>query len=607
MASDRHTQSTSAQGGRVERGSSGRAGTSVRGRLTEAMRACRRAFLAVLLCSLCISLLMLTAPIYMLHLSDHVLTSRSTDTLLMLTGIALFALLTFGVLEVVRRHITLEVGRWLDINLGEVVFSECVQSALRTAAAAPAQGLRDLATLRSSLTGPAIIPVLDAPWMPIFVAVIFTLHPSLGWISVGGAAVLLALGVTNEFMTRGPLERAGTHSMKVLAKAEASIRNADSVEAMGMTPALAERWSRDNRGVLDMQMRAGFLTSYFSAASKVLRFGLQVAVLGMGAWLVLQAEITPGVMIAASILMTRALGPVEQVIASYKTMISARSAYARLRLLLKDVPPEGAMALPEPQGRLAAEGILYAHPGSTNPLLRDITFALEPGEALGLVGPSGSGKTTLARLLVGNLHPRSGHVRLDVAEVSKWASDDRGRYVGYLPQDVELFPGSVRENIARMSQGSPEAVVEAARLAGVHELILRLPEGYETQILESATNLSGGEQQRIALARALFGSPRLVVLDEPNANLDGAGEEALLAMLGRLRERRITCIIISHRPNILRHVDRILVLRDGQIAMCGEREEVLARVTVPVPVPGTPAAVPVPTQLDVAAHGGHHV
>ncbi len=547
-------------------------------RLADALRACRGAFIAVLVFSLGISLLMLTAPLYMMHLSDHVLPSRSNETLLVLSGICVFALIVFGILEGARSHVMVGIGTWLDRRLGSAVLLSSVQQALRETNSS-GQGLRDLGTVRQFLTGPALLSFFDSPWTPIFVAVIYGLHPTLGAVALASALVLFALAILNEYATRGALKRANSESIRALASAEAAIRNADAIEAMGMMPNLQARWHRDNSYVLDLQARAAARTNHISAVSKTLRLFLQIAMLGVGAYLAIAGEITPGVMIAASILVGRALAPVEQAIGAARTVAGAWAAYKRLGQQLEAAPPRTDMLpLPRPVGRLAAEGVLYAHPGSKEPLLRAISFDMEPGLALGLIGPSGSGKTTLARLLVGNLRPNVGHVRLDDADVAEWNPDDRGQYVGYLPQNVELFPGTVRDNIARLGDVDAESVIAAAQLAGVHEMILRLPRGYETEVAPGGLNLSGGERQRIALARALFGDPRLVVLDEPNAALDAQGEDALLGVIDRLRDRKITSIVIAHRPNILRHVDSILVLRDGQIRLFGARDEILPRV-----------------------------
>lgn len=554
--------------------------------LKEALGICRNGFVVVVVFSLFINLLMLTAPLYMLQMFDRVLSSRSTDTLVLLTVIAVVALLVYAILEAVRGQVMIRIGSWLDRRLGGPILASSVSLSLRGAKEPSVQGLRDLSTYRTFLTGPAMFPLLDSPWTPIFVAIIFLLHPMLGWLSLAGAIVLFCLAIANDLLSQKLLARAGGVSIKALNQAEALVRNADAIEAMGMMPNLTARWHSDNSDMLALQGRASTLSGRITAASKFVRLLLQVGMLATGAWLVLAGEITPGVMIAGSILMARALAPVEQAIGSWRTMVSARSAYGRIKAQLAAAPPRGeSMALPPPKGQLSVEGVIYAHTGASEPMLRGITFALEPGETLGLIGPSASGKTTLARLLVGNLKPRVGHVRLDGVDVADWDPEDLGQYIGYLPQDVELFSGTVKENIARMGEASPEAVIEATQTAGVHELVLRLAAGYDTEIGEAGAVLSGGERQRIAFARAVYGNPKFVVLDEPNASLDHAGEEAMLGAISKLRDQAVTLVVIAHRPSILRHVDKVLVLNEGAIQMFGPRDEVLSKVTGPGAIP----------------------
>jgi len=537
------------------------------------------AFGGVAVFSMFINLLMLTIPLYMLQIFDHVLASRSTETLLVLTGIAAFALLIYCVLEAARSRVMLSVGMWIDQRLGNPLLIGSIQKSLQGRGSQSAQSLRDLSTFRSFVTGPSILPLLDFPWTPIFVGLVFVLHPMLGWLCIGGSLLLVALGIMNELMTSGSAERSHAKAMRTYAVAESAVRNADTVEGMGMTPAMVDRWTHDHAAATDEQARSSGTTSVISAISKTLRFALQIGVLAIGAWLAINGEATPGVMIAASILMTRALAPVEQTIGAYRMLVSAWNAGLRLHKDLKTTPDRRAvMALPQPSGEVEVEDIYYAHPNVSAPLLRAVSFAISPGESIGIIGPSGSGKTTLARLLIGNLRPSHGSVRLDKANMADWNPDDRGQHVGYLPQTVELFAGSVRENIARMTPGTPESIFKAASVAGAHEVILRLPQGYETDVLDGGVNLSGGERQRIAIARALYGDPRFVILDEPSTNLDTGGEEALLTVMRSLRERKVTTVIISHRPSLLREVDRIVVLNAGQIVLLGPAAEVMQRL-----------------------------
>lgn len=549
--------------------------------LGEAMARCRRAFTAVALFSLCINLLLLTSPLYMLQIYDRVLSSRSVETLIYLSLIAVFAFAILAVLEMARSRVLSAVGTWLDRRLaGPVLSSSIIAGVDQTRPTADA--MRDVTTFRTFLAGPSIFPFLDSPWTPIFVVVIFLLHPVIGWLALGGAVVLFALAVLNEAATRGTLMRAGQASQEAMRDAESAVRNADVVEAMGMMPNLIARWSAKNADTLELQARASNRSGVITAISKFVRQGLQLAVLGIGAWFVMQNEMTPGGMIAGSILMARALAPVEQAIGAWRSFVAARQAYRRIKQRLAATPPRGQrMSLPRPEGALSVEAVSYAYPGSKEADLKNISFALEPGECMGLIGPTAAGKTTLARILVGNLRPQHGHARLDGADLNDWDPEDRGGYIGYLPQDTQLFNGTARENIARMGEGDAERVIEAARLADVHEMILGLPEGYESEIGDGGAIFSGGQRQRVGLARAIYGGPALVVLDEPGASLDQVGEQALLNTLMELRKRKSTIIVIAHRPNILQLVDKILIMRDGRVAAFGPRDEILAKVAGP--------------------------
>lgn len=548
--------------------------------LKDALSTCRGAFAAVVVFSLCINLLLLTAPLYMLQIFDRVITSRSTDTLLYLTLVALVALAVLAALEMVRTVLMVRLSTWLDSRLSGTILTGSVMASLDQPGRPSVQGLRDFSSIRSFITGPGIFPILDAPWTPIFLAVIFMMHPALGWLALVGAIVLFAMGVLNEVVTRSLLLQSGATSINALRHAEAAARNANVVEAMGMMPNLIRRWQERNGQALQLQARASGRAGGITAVSKLIRQGLQIGVLGVGAWLVLSNETTPGVMIAASILMSRALAPVEQAIGTWKSAIATREAYQRVKRQLEAMPSRGhSLPLPTPQGRLLVEGVSHFYPGMSEATLRNINFSLEPGEALGLIGPTAAGKTTLANLLVGISRPRLGHVRLDGADVADWEADDLGRHVGFLPQDIELFQGTVGENIARMAEAESEPVIAAAQLAGVHEMILQLPHGYATEIGDDGAALSGGQRQRIGLARAVFGNPPFVVLDEPNAHLDSPGEEALAKTIEMLKEQGTTLVVIAHRPTILSHVDKVLLLHAGAVQSFGSRDDVLGSVT----------------------------
>jgi PrtD family type I secretion system ABC transporter len=559
--------------------------------LKQALAACRGGFVAVVVFSLFINVLMLTAPLYMLQIFDRVIASRSEDTLLYLTLIAGVALLTLAALEITRSRIMVGLSSWLDKQLSGTVLEGSIGLSVAAAGAPSIQGLRDLSTFRTFLAGPGMFPILDAPWTPIFIAVIFLMHPVLGWLALGGAIILFCLALANEVTTRDLLRRSGGASITALRQAESAVRNAHVIEAMGMMPNLVKRWHSKNAEMLDFQARASTRAGAFTATSRFIRQGLQIGMLAAGAWLALGGEITAGMMIAAAILMSRALAPVEQAIGSWKSAIAAREAYQRVRDQLAATPVRGEeMPLPRPEGQLAVEGVTYFHPSAAEATLRGVSFRLEPGEVLGLIGPTAAGKTTLAALLVGIAKPRVGHVRLDGADMADWASEDLGRHIGYLPQDIELFAGTVRDNIARMGEADPESVISAAQLAGVHEMILQLPNAYETEIGEAGAALSGGQRQRIALARSVFGHPRFVVLDEPNASLDAAGEEALINAIVTLKKRGTTLVVITHRPSILRHVDKALVLRTGTVEAFGPPSEVLPTVTRAQPPTGAQGA-----------------
>ena len=554
--------------------------------LKRVMAACRRAWVGVALFSACINLLVLSVPLYMMQLYDRVLATRNVDTLLVLTVMVVSALVILGLLDALRGRIVSRIGGWLDRELGGSVLSGAVADALRAGGGVSAQGLRDLSAIRGYVGTPAIIPMFDAPWAPVFLGIIFLIHPVLGWIALGGAMVLFVCAVLNDLTTRKKLAQANDAATRALNAADAAIRNSDSIAAMGMLPNLIRRWREvgaESQALLDS---ASDISGAIGSTAKAVRFTLQVAILGVGAYLVILHEMSAGAMIAAAIILARGLAPFEQLIGSWRYFTGARTAYRRLKeLLRRATDPNAGTTLPRPIGRIDVERVSYVPPGVSEPLVRNTSFRVDSGEILGVVGPSGAGKTTLIRLIVGSLPPTSGHVRLDGADVRAWPDADRGRYVGYLPQNVELFAGSVRENIARLGPVEDEEVVAAAQLAGAHELVLRLPQGYDTQIGAGGIPISGGQRQRIGLARAVFGNPALLVLDEPNAHLDAEGEQALAETIIRLRERGATVILIAQRAGIMAQVDKMLVMRSGVTTAFGPREEVLKDLTTAMPTP----------------------
>lgn len=525
-----------------------------------------------------INILMLTGSFYMLQVYHRVLSSHSMETLVMLSLMAAAALATMAGLEVVRARLLSTLGTWMNARLAPMLLTASVEMSVSVPGQGDARALRDLDQVRNYFTSPSIYPVLDAPWAPIFFAAIFLMHPWLGWLSVLGGAVLFGLALLNEYATRKPLTEAASAQTRAHVQAEAAIRNAEVVQAMGMLKPLLEIWQTQLDDASDGQSRASNRASVIAALARGWRSALQMAVLGTGAYLVVTNEASPGIMIAASILMGRAMAPVEQAIGTWKATIGARAAYKRLVVVagrrLEAMP---VLPLPRPNGRFEAENITLVLRHSGEYILKGINFQLKPGEALALIGPSAAGKTSLARVLAGAWRPSGGRALLDGMNVAEWAAEDRGQHIGYLPQDIELFAGTVAENICRFAKLNPivfNHVVKAAQMAGVHQLIKELPKGYSTDIGEAGAVLSGGQRQRIGLARALYGDPALVILDEPNSNLDREGEEALAATMSALKATGTTVILIAHRPNIMEKIDKVLVMNRGQQDLFGPRDVV---------------------------------
>ncbi|KAF5882676.1 MULTISPECIES: type I secretion system permease/ATPase [Rhizobium] len=541
------------------------------------MKEARRAIGPMIWFSGGINVLMLTGAFYMLQVYHRVLSSHSLETLVMLSLMAAAALATMAALEVVRGRLLATVGSWMNARLAPVLLTASVEYAASAPGQANARPLRDLDQVRNFFTSPSIFPILDAPWAPLFFGAIFFMHPWLGWLALCGGIVLFALALLNEYLTRKPLAEAASAQSRAYVQAEAAIRNAEVVQAMGMLKPLLVGWKAQQDEANEGQVLAANRGGVIAAIARCHRLALQMAILGLGAYLVLRNEASPGIMISASILMGRALSPVEQAIGTWKATVGARAAYRRLAAVAGQHPEATpVLPLPRPKGRFEAENLVLARQGG-EPILKGINFHLEPGEAMALIGPSAAGKTSLARILAGAWRPSGGRALLDGMDVAQWAAEDRGHYVGYLPQDIELFAGTVSENICRFAKLSPvvfDKVVKAAQLAGVHELIKGLPKGYLTEIGESGAVLSGGQRQRIGLARALYGDPALIILDEPNSNLDREGEEALIAALSTVKATGTTVILIAHRPNIMETVDKILILNRGQQDLFGPRDYV---------------------------------
>ncbi|MBY3378246.1 type I secretion system permease/ATPase [Rhizobium laguerreae] len=541
------------------------------------MKEARRAIRPMIWFSGGINVLMLTGAFYMLQVYHRVLSSHSLETLVMLSLMAAAALATMAALEVVRGRLLATVGSWMNARLAPVLLTASVEYAASAPGQANARPLRDLDQVRNFFTSPSIFPILDAPWAPLFFGAIFFMHPWLGWLALCGGIVLFALALLNEYLTRKPLAEAASAQSRAYVQAEAAIRNAEVVQAMGMLKPLLVGWKAQQDEANEGQVLAANRGGVIAAIARCHRLALQMAILGLGAYLVLRNEASPGIMISASILMGRALSPVEQAIGTWKATVGARAAYRRLAAVAGQHPEATpVLPLPRPKGRFEAENLVLARQGG-EPILKGIDFHLEPGESMALIGQSAAGKTSLARILAGAWRPSGGRALLDGMDVAQWAAEDRGHYVGYLPQDIELFAGTVSENICRFAKLSPvvfDKVVKAAQLAGVHELIKGLPKGYLTEIGESGAVLSGGQRQRIGLARALYGDPALIILDEPNSNLDREGEEALIAALSTVKATGTTVILIAHRPNIMETVDKILILNRGQQDLFGPRDYV---------------------------------
>ncbi|MCH2039001.1 MAG: type I secretion system permease/ATPase, partial [Rickettsiales bacterium] len=483
--------------------------------------------------------------------------------------------------QTVRSFVLIRVAEWLEVKLSSSVLKNIVNTSATLSNPSGSQALRDLTNIKGFLTGSGINAFFDLPWSFIYLFVIWAIHPVNGIIAFVGAILLFIFALINEYATRDPLEAANEQSVQNMRLVEIASRNAEVIEAMGMTDQLINNWANNNKKILDKQSIASYRAAVIANISKVIRMFLQVIIVAAGTYFALQQQLSIGAIIACSILVGRVLAPFDAAIASWKGAINARQAYERLSKSLDAVAqrPE-SIPLPEPEGRISVENVIYMPPNQKKPVLKGVNFSLDKGEILGIVGPSAAGKSTLAKLIVGVWKPQNGIVRLDGADVYQWQRKQFGEFVGYLPQDVELFSGTLRSNIARLDDDAkPEDVVRAAQLAGAHELILRLPNGYETDIGTYGSSLSAGQRQRIGLARALYGNPKLVVLDEPNANLDQEGELALQQTLARLKQAHITTIAIAHRPSLLANVDKILVLKEGAIAAFGPRDEVLKTIT----------------------------
>jgi ATP-binding cassette subfamily C protein len=551
-----------------------------RGEIAAVLLASRAAFASTALFSCLVNILMLTGPLFMLQVYDRVLTSGSVPTLVALTGIVIALYAYYGFLEYLRARILVRIGRRVEERLRDRVFDSMAEHALRRTQGIGGQPINDLATIRQFLSGQGPFAFLDMPWVPIYLLVIFLMHWVLGVAAVIAAIVIFILAVWSEKATRGPLAEANSAIVKSSIMTDESRRNSEALHSLGMRGAIRKKWSDMQQVALDHQTVANDVGGSLSAASRVLRLMVQSGILALGAYLALQHEISAGAMIAASIIMGRALAPVEQAVASWQQFLGFRKAIERLGSILASVPAvANRMKLPAPTGKLEVENLIVQMAGTEKPVLHGITFTVEPGKGIGVIGPTGAGKSTLARALVGVMPITRGTVRLDGATHDQRDIDEAGKLIGYLPQDIQLFDGTAAQNIARFDMtADPAKIVQAAQLANVHDLIMRLPMGYDTPLGENGARLSAGQRQRVALARCLFGDPVLFVLDEPNSNLDAEGEAALDRAIRVSMERGASVVVIAHRPSALASIQQILVLSEGRTVALGPRDEILRKV-----------------------------
>lgn len=547
--------------------------------ITDVLLLFKGAFRTIGIFSAVINLLMLMPSLYMLQVYDRVLQSSNEMTLLMLTVVMLGAYLMLSALEFVRSFILIRVGSKLDLQMNKRVYTAAFEQNLKCEGGNAGQALQDLTQIRQFFTGNSLFAFFDAPWFPIYLLVIYLFDVWLGLFATCGVLMMVILAFVNEMVSKKPLEEANGLSIEANNMATNNLRNAEAIESMGMLPNLISRWFKLHSRFLQLQAQASEKAGIVTALSKFVRLSMQSLMLGLGALLVIEGKISPGMMIAGTILLGKATGPIDQLIGVWKQWSGVQSAYRRLNVLLSENPPrEAGMDLPNPLGSVSFETVTAAAPGNTVPVLKGLTFALQPGDVLGVIGPSGAGKSSLARLLVGVWPAQAGKVRLDGADIYQWNKDQLGPHIGYLPQDIELFAGTVAENIARFGEVDAEKITTAAKRAGVHEMILRFEQGYDTELGVAGAGLSGGQKQRLGLARAMYGDPSLLVLDEPNSNLDELGEEALLLAINDLRQSGKTIVLVTHRTSVLRATTKLLLLREGVAQSFGPRDKVLKAI-----------------------------
>jgi PrtD family type I secretion system ABC transporter len=548
--------------------------------LADALSMGKGAFVAAALFSLASNLLYLALPIYTNQIYSRVLTSHSGATLIVLTAGTAIVFLVSGVLDHFRAQVLINFGVAFDRRLASTTFAALFDLVVRRKGGSHAQALRDLDQVRALISGNVVQVLFDAPWIPVFLGMLFVVDPWIGLLTLIGGIVLLILAFLQDRSTHTALKEQSLASIKSYSFTDAALRNAEIVRALGMLPTLGAAWAHFRQIALQMGVVAGERGSFYAGAIRFVRMFIQIAIIALGAWLIIVGHIASGLLFANMILSARALAPIDRLMASWKALFEGVQAFKRLQETLDQFePPLPTTQLPTPVGNIAFENVSFAPQGAPSLILVNMSFRIQAGEMIGIIGPSGAGKSTMLRLMCGIWKPSSGTVRLDGADVYSWDRADFGRNVAYQPQDTELFAGTVRNNICRFATNAKDAdIVQAAQAAGAHELILRLPKGYDTELGEAGVTLSAGQRQRVGLARTLYGEPKVVVLDEPNANLDADGETALLKAIGGMKERGATIIVVSHKPSIFASADKLIVLRNGQITQYGPREEVLRAV-----------------------------
>jgi len=564
--------------------------------LKEAILESKKSFIVVGFFSMFINLLMLVPTLYMLQLYGRVMTSRSESTLYMLTGIVVILFITMALLEIVRSKVLVRVGNRLDKALSQRIFNTLFELANKQPGKASSMPLSDLTQVRQFLTGNGLFAFFDAPWIPIYISVLYLFHPYYAYFAIFAALVLVTFTILNSYFTKEKLAQANQYSRASTMFVDSNLRNAEVINAMGMRTNVRKKWEERYYAFLNAQNDASNKAGIWANVSKSTRMMFQSLMLGLGGYLAIHNEVGPGMMIAGSIVMGRALAPLDLMINTWKGFSSAKMAYARIDALLNDFPKDKEyMELPTPEGEILLEGVAVIPPGAKQPSLRGISMKIEKGDVVGIIGPSAAGKSSLARVILGLWPLVQGKVRLDKADIHQWDKEHLGKYVGYLPQDIELFEGTISQNIARFHEVDPTKVVEAAKKAGVHELILRLPDGYDTKIGAGGASLSGGQRQRIGFARAIYDNPVLVVLDEPNSNLDDQGEASLVNAIKLLKENNTTIILITHRPSILQVTNKIAVIKQGVLELYGDSKEILEKMAAASKQTAAPKQVSKPT------------